>query len=98
MKRGTCPKCSGRDVYEIAEVLTPDYSSSNMHNPLTLTSHYGTVVSTGFFGDNLGRATVGVSAYVCGACAYTELYARNLDVLAKLAEAGAAGVRKVSPS
>lgn len=98
MKRGTCPKCSGQNVYEIEQILAPDYTSSNMQYPVTLTSHYGTVVATGFYGDKLGRASVGVSAYVCGACAYTELYAKDLDVLAKLAEQGAGGVRKVTPA
>jgi len=40
---------------------------------------------------------VRITAYVCAACAYTELYAKDLELLAKLAARSAGNVRKVTP-
>jgi predicted nucleic-acid-binding Zn-ribbon protein len=95
MKQGGCPKCQGRDVYEIEEAQQPDYDSHNMSYPLTLTAHYGPTGKMGFFGDKMARADVRIAAYVCASCAYTELYAKNLDALATFAQQGVGGVRKV---
>ena len=95
MKQGGCPKCQGRDVFEIEQALQPDYSSDNMSYPLTLTAHYGPTGKMGLFGDKMSRVGVGIAAYVCASCAYTELYTKDLDVLATLAAQGAGGVRKV---
>jgi len=98
MKQGGCPKCRGLDLYEIEEALVPDYSSNNASYPLTLTAHYGRTGEIGIFGDKMARVGVRVSAYVCASCAHTELYAKDLDTLAKLAAQRAGGVRKVTRS
>jgi predicted nucleic-acid-binding Zn-ribbon protein len=95
MKKGACPKCQGRDMYEIEEALLPDRDSANMSYPLTLTAHYGPTGKMGFFGDKMDRAEVRVTACVCATCAYTELYAKELASLAMFAEQGVGGVRKV---
>jgi predicted nucleic-acid-binding Zn-ribbon protein len=95
MKQGACPQCQGREVFEIDEVLQADYSSSNATYALTLAAHYGPTGEVGFFGDKMTRVEVRATAYVCASCAYTELYAKDLDRLAALADKRVGGVRKV---
>lgn len=97
MKNATaCPKCASSEMYVIDEALIPDYRYANSTQPLTLTAHYGPTGETGFFGDKSARVPVRIEAYVCAACAYTELFAKDLEVLAQFARAGAGNVRKIS--
>jgi hypothetical protein len=97
MKRGICTKCDGKDVYEITEALAPHPRYINSVLPVTLTAHYGPTGDTGFFGDKMGQVSVRVSAFVCGACGYTELYAKDLDRLARMAARGEGNVRAAKP-
>lgn len=91
MKTGACPKCSGRDIYEIEEMESPMDRSANAVVPVTLTAHYG------MYGKHMANARihVGITAYVCATCAYSELYAKDLDVLERLAGAKDSKVAKV---
>jgi predicted nucleic-acid-binding Zn-ribbon protein len=93
---GPCPKCASRELYVIDEALIPDYQSSNYAYPLTLTAHYGPTGEMGFFGDKSKRVPVRIEAYVCATCAYTELFAKDLEVLAQFARTGAGNVRKLA--
>jgi predicted nucleic-acid-binding Zn-ribbon protein len=96
MKQGACPKCNGREIYEIDETLLSDHDSANGCYPLTLTAYYGETGEIGWFGSKIARRGVGIGAYVCASCAYSELYAKNLELLAEFARAGVGGVRKVT--
>jgi predicted nucleic-acid-binding Zn-ribbon protein len=84
MKDGKCAKCDGENVYEITEALAPHHKYANSAVPVTLTAHYGPTGESGFLGDKMGQVTVRVSAFVCGTCGYTELYAKDLDRLARM--------------
>ncbi len=98
MKDGACTHCKGTEIYEIEEARIPNYESSNGVDALTLTAHYGASGGSGMFGVKSARSVVRISAYVCAACAYTELYAQNLDVLDRLASTSGTGVHKVTRS
>ncbi|NVB84407.1 MAG: hypothetical protein HOV81_38890 [Kofleriaceae bacterium] len=95
MKAGKCANCDGEKVYEITEALLTHHKYANAFLPLTLTAYYGPTGEAGFFGDKLDRVTVRVSAFVCGGCGYSELYAKDLDRLAKMAVKGEGNVRPV---
>lgn len=92
MKTGVCPKCSSKELYEVDEALVIDQDSRNGVYPFTITAAYG------MYGKDMANAriAVGARAYVCVACAYTELYARDTDVLERLARSGAGNVRRVT--
>jgi predicted nucleic-acid-binding Zn-ribbon protein len=97
MKNGEpCPRCEGEEIYEIAEASMPDWRYSNSVVPLALTAHYGEHGATNLLGiDKPSRVEVKVSAYVCRGCGYTELYAKDLELLERLLAHGDAGVRRV---
>lgn len=95
MKNGACPKCDERDVYAIDQVLVPNYEYVNTIEPFTLTAHYGESGKYGLFGAKKARLGVYAEARVCSACGYTELYAKDLQLLARFAAAGHGGVRRV---
>ena len=96
MKNGeACPKCESDEVYVVDEAQIPDYQYSNSVRPLTLTAHYGPTGATGFLGmEKSERTPVRIDAYVCAKCAFTELYAKDLDVLERFAREGVGNVRK----
>ena len=92
---GPCPKCQSRDVFVIDQAQIPNYEYSNSVVPLTLTAHYGPTGETGFLGMGKSeRVPVRIEAYVCSSCAFTELYAKDLDVLARFAAEGVGNVRR----
>ena len=85
---GTCPKCGAAEIFVVDEARLPDYV------PLTLTSHYTTTGEKGLLGGpKMGRASVHLAAHVCGRCGVVEWYAKDLDVLRRLASEPDAGVR-----
>jgi len=92
---GKCPKCGSGEVFVIDEARIPDYQYSDSVQPLTLTAHYGPTGETGFLGmEKSDRVPVRIEAYVCARCAFTELYAKDLDVLARFAQQRAGNVRR----
>lgn len=92
---GPCPRCGAVDRYVIDEAKIPNYEYSNSVEPLTLTAAYTTTGESGLFGDKQARIPVRVEAWVCAGCAHTELYAKDLDVLARFADERLGGVRRI---
>ena len=93
-----CPKCQGQRFFEIDKMLVPNYEYANSVEPFTLTAAYTETgqVTQGFFGGaEMARIGAEASAFVCAGCGYTEVYARELDVLEDFASKGVAGVRVV---
>lgn len=98
MKNGEpCPKCGAGDRYVIDEAKIPNYEYANSVEPLTLTAAYTSTGASGFFGDKQARIPVRIEAWICAGCAYTELYAKDLDVLERFAREQLGGVRRVRP-
>jgi len=96
VKDGVCPRCESTDLYAIDEVLIGAPDSVNGVFPFALTAHYGYTGETGFLGMGTQRRTeITVEARVCARCAYTELYAKDLDELANFANEGVGGVRRL---
>jgi predicted nucleic-acid-binding Zn-ribbon protein len=89
-----CPKCGARDRYVIEEARTPHPKFINAVRPLTLTAEYAETGESGLFGDKMDQIYVSVEARVCAGCAYTELYAKDLEVLERFAQEGLGGVRR----
>jgi predicted nucleic-acid-binding Zn-ribbon protein len=96
MSHVPCPKCDGREKYEVDRALIPNYEFSNTLEPLTLTGAMMPTKSTGFLSPTAQREVVTVKAVVCAGCGFTELYARELNLLAEFAQAGKGNVRKRS--
>ena len=95
MKHGKpCPKCDAVDCYVIDEAKIPDYQTSDAVAPMTLTAAYASTGQGGFFGAKQSRIPVRIEAVVCAGCAYTELYAKDLDVLQRFARSQLGGVRR----
>ena len=94
-----CPKCQGQRFFEIEKMLVPNYEYSNSVEPFTLTAAYTDTgrETKGIFGSSAEIARIGAeaSAFVCASCGYTEVYARELDVLEDFASKGEGGVRVV---
>lgn len=95
MHHSPCPKCGGRELYEIDRALIPNYEYSNTLEPLTLTGAMLPTQSTGLLSPTAERQVVTVKAMVCVACGFTELYARDLHLLDAFAKAGKGNVRRV---
>lgn len=85
MKTAACPKCANRELYVVDEALIPNYEYKNAIEPLTLTAHFGPNPEAA--GASM-RVPVRIEAYVCTKCAYTELYAKDLEVLARFTVPG----------
>jgi hypothetical protein len=79
----------------IDEAVIPHHKYSNSTLPLTLTAHYEETGS-GLLGAKSGRTPVRIEAVVCASCAYTELFAKDLDVLERFARTGRGNVRRVT--
>jgi predicted nucleic-acid-binding Zn-ribbon protein len=93
-----CPKCRGQRFFEIEKMLVPNYEFANSVEPFTLTAAYtetGVVTKGIFGGPETARYGAEASAFVCAGCGYTELYARQLDVLEHFASRQLGGVRVV---
>lgn len=89
----TCPKCSSRTLYAVDLLNMPDPLRHEFVSPLTLTTFAGALR----FSDatRAGPHNVHLEAWVCADCAYTELYALDLETLEALAAQGEGWVRKI---
>jgi len=74
----SCPRCEARIFYCVHKAGIPDhrYSRTDSFRDLTLT------------GLDTDQA-VGVEAWVCRGCGYTEFYARDLALLERMAQSHA---------
>lgn len=95
MHHSPCPKCGGRELYEIDRALIPNYEYSNTLEPLTLTGAMLPTQATGLLSPTSEREVVTVKAMVCAKCGFTEFYARDLGLLEEFAKAGKGNVRKL---
>jgi predicted nucleic-acid-binding Zn-ribbon protein len=94
----TCPKCSCRRLYVVETVALPDYGSSNVILPLTVTAVPYAARDLGLTDEHGTRYRThagSFEAWVCSHCGFTEWYARDpKGALETLARVGA-GVRIV---
>jgi predicted nucleic-acid-binding Zn-ribbon protein len=90
-----CAGCGSKDAFVIDEVVTPDYQSSNCVDTLTITAAYAETGEVGLLGAKHTRYRVRLEAQVCAECGYTQLYSKDLDVLAQLARRKLGNVRRV---
>jgi len=88
MKTGECPKCNGREVYEIDRVCFEASDSINGVVSLDLFAHYGPSGELGWLGEKNKRVGLRASARVCGGCGHTELFTKDLELLQQLAAQG----------
>jgi predicted nucleic-acid-binding Zn-ribbon protein len=96
MKSGACPKCKSRELIVIDEATVPDHDSSNMVYPAAIASHYGPSGESGWMGDKFKRRSVGFAVHVCSKCAYSEMYAKDLELLIELATTQVANCRRTT--
>ncbi len=90
-----CPRCAAKTFFVIETVTSPNYEYANSFKPLGLTGAYMTGEAKGFFGSAKSeREVVEIEAWVCKECGFTDFYAKDLGLLAKLA-ASNLGVRVV---
>ena len=83
----TCPKCRSRKIFVVAEV-------GNEHETLTATVPLPVAVGAvlvqggGVFGGTTKQIVKAgtFEAWVCAKCGFTELYAKKLAAIARLAE------------
>lgn len=92
---GLCPRCKGHRFYIIEEATIPDPRYANSFEPLTLAGALLPTGEQGFLGDKLEKCLVSLEAWVCAGCGYTDLYARDLESLSRMATAGKANVHFV---
>ena len=94
-----CPKCQGRQFYEIGKCTVPAHDSSNGSEPLSVASAYLPTGNTGFLGTEEQTRFVGqLLAWVCAGCGYTEFYVGQVAVLELMARHQAATVRAIDAS
>lgn len=73
----------------------PDPSFATSFMPLALAGAVLPTGKTGVFGNKVEERVVSLEAWVCADCGYTDLYARDLDLLSRMASTGKANVRYV---
>lgn len=94
-----CPKCQGRQFYEIGACTVPAHDSINGTEPLSVAAAYLPNGQRGFLGGEGSTRFVGqLLAWTCAACGYTEFYVGQVEVLAYMARHQAATVRFVDAS
>lgn len=93
-KTRQCTSCQGKAFYVVDEVKSPNYEYSNMFNAVGLTGVYASSPDAGFFSGGKKRFTCTLEAWVCKGCGLTQLYAKDMDVLARVEREGK-GVRSV---
>lgn len=92
---GPCPRCTGTKLYAIEQALIPDPRYSNSLDPLTIVGAIMGTGEKGFLGEKEARMVVTLEVWVCAGCGYAELYAKELEILRRMAEQGVGGVRAV---
>ncbi|HJK94844.1 MAG TPA: hypothetical protein RMH85_28660 [Polyangiaceae bacterium LLY-WYZ-15_(1-7)] len=81
-----CPKCQGEDLLVVDPWSQPDPGSSNTTSPTQVAfrmSYFRRQVATD------------LELWVCAGCGYAELFAKDVDTLGELADAGTQGLRRV---
>lgn len=81
----------------VEEARIPNYEYANSVEPLTLTAAWAEDGPRGFLGPTKARIPVRLEAYVCAACGYSELHAKDLATLERFAREGLGGVRRIGP-
>ena len=93
----SCASCGHGEFYEVPTARVPNYEFSNSIEDLTLTAHYGPTGETGLFGAaKHDRVGIRMSARVCAKCGHIHWFVKDLAQLAEFADAGHAGVRRVT--
>ena len=92
----TCPKCEGRQLYEVSECSLPTSDSSNGTQPLTVLAAYLPTGENSWLGDKRTRIAAALRAWVCAQCGYTEFYVHKPEVLAQMLAKGATGIRAIT--
>lgn len=69
MQSNTCPKCGSGDVIPNAYVTDNDYEHRENLKALVLKNPDAWLLK--------GEVQTSLKAWICGACGYTELYAKN---------------------
>lgn len=85
-------RCGATDTFVIDTATTPNTEYANTVNPLAVVSSW--IDGRGFFGAGGERVSCGLSAVVCAGCGLVEWYAKDLALLARLAEGGDRLVRR----
>lgn len=93
--KAECPRCSGRDIYEIDQVSLEANDSSNGVIAFSLFAHYGPSGEMGWIGEKNKRVAVRASARVCRGCGHADLFTKDIEVLDHLVGKGVAGIRKL---
>lgn len=91
-----CAQCGSKDAFIIDEALIPNYEYANSVESLTLTAAYAETGEVGLLGAKHARFRVRVEAKICAECGHTELYSKDLDVLARFARQKLGNVRRVT--
>ena len=92
MRRGPCPKCGSSEI--VRDVRVMDRGDANMDAGDLSVAVYVDPHAWVF----KGKTTTGLSACVCAACGYAELYAADPQALAQAARTAAAGPKGPSGS
>jgi predicted nucleic-acid-binding Zn-ribbon protein len=92
-----CPKCKNQKFYSIDRATLPAHDSVNGTGALTVAAAYLPTGQRGWLGDDHRRYEAELEAWVCATCGYAELYVKELETLAYIAE-HAAGVRFIDAS
>jgi predicted nucleic-acid-binding Zn-ribbon protein len=87
-------RCGATEVFFIDTVTTPNTEYANTVNPLAVISRWVQTGKGGFFGLGGERESCGLSAAVCTACGRVEWYAKDLAMLARIADSGERLVRR----
>jgi len=80
-----CPRCGGRVFYRIDKLRTPGVAEGEFQD-LGLTGRWVWRRDPERRVSHRARIFVGLEAWVCRECGYTELYTNDLEELAGLAE------------
>ena len=93
-----CPKCGGRQFFEVGACTIPAHDSINGTEPLSVAAAYLPTGDKTFFGRDNKRFVARLTAWVCAPCGFTEFYTAKLDVLRYMVQNQAASVRFVDGS
>lgn len=91
-----CAHCGSKDAFVVDEALIPNYEYANSVESLTITAAYAETGDVGLLGAKHARFRVRLEAKICAECGATELYAKDLDVLARFARQRLGNVRRVT--
>ncbi len=88
MKHGrNCPRCKGTVFFRIDTMSSPDYRYVNSFHPVGLAVADRTRKVGRFWLRKVDRLVVEIEAWVCKACGFTDLYAKDLEALQSMVDA-----------